>query len=641
MPRRWRRLGGTRVLVAAVRRHPREAVLLAVWSAVEAAPVLVFGRSVAGATDAFLAHRVEAGLVWLAALAVAAAAGAVGSAAAYRPLAGIVEPFRDALVRRVVRGAVHEAVRTGRPGDAAVARLTQHVEIVRDTFAGLLVVVRGFVFTLVSALIGLTALMPVTLLLVVPPVAVGLGLFLGMVSRAMTRQRELILAEERIAGSATALATGLRDIVACGAEDAMAADIGRLIDAQAAAARSVARLAAGRTIALAVGGRLPLLAIVAAAPWLLRHGATPGAVLGALTYVLQGLAPALHTAIRGLGGSGLRLAVTLDRLVETGEVPAVPRPTGDGGDLRLTGVTFAYGPDAEPVIDDLSLSVPDGDHLAVVGPSGIGKSTLALLVAGLLRPARGTVLLGGTPASDVTPEARTLIPQEAYVFGGTLRDNLCYLRGDTARPDDEELAAAAAAVGLAALVERLGGYDAEVDPAALSAGERQLVALTRAYLSPARLVLLDEATCHLDAAAEERAEAAFAARPGSLIVIAHRMTSARRARRVLMLDGTRAWLGRHEDLLTRCGPYRDLHGHWAANGLGSEPARVVGDLNGVGSEPARVVGDLNGVGSEPARVVGDADGVDPVARPYLPDDARHVVPDGADRQEQVVRDLGG
>ena len=103
-----------------------------------------------------------------------------------------------------------------------------------------------------------------------------------------------------------------------------------------------------------------------------------------------------------------------------------------------------------------------------------------------------------------------------------------------------------------------------MDPAALSAGERQLIALVRAYLSPARLVVLDEATCHLDAVAEERAERAFMARPGSLIVIAHRMTSARRARRILVLDGTRAWLGAHEDLLTDCGLYQELHGHWSA-----------------------------------------------------------------------------
>ena len=108
-------------------------------------------------------------------------------------------------------------------------------------------------------------------------------------------------------------------------------------------------------------------------------------MLGSLTYVLQGLSPALGTIIRGLGGSGLRLAVTLDRVMEAAEVTHVRRPDRPaGGDLRLRGVSFAYGPDAEPVIDDLSLHVPDGDHLAVVGPSGIGKSTLSLLATGML-----------------------------------------------------------------------------------------------------------------------------------------------------------------------------------------------------------------------------------------------------------------
>jgi ATP-binding cassette subfamily C protein len=553
---------GHRVLTAALRRQPRRLVLFGVWSALEAAPVLVFGRAVAGATDAFLAHRIAAALCWLAVLAGAAVVGAVGAARVYGPLAAIVEPLRDALVRHVVRGAVHESVRTGRRDDGAVARLTQQVEIVRDTFAGLLMIVQGFVFTLVGALIGLLTLMPVTLLLVVPPVVAGLVLFLCLVSRSITRQRELILAEERIAESATALAAGLRDITACGSEEEMAASAGRLIDAQAATARSMARLAAGRSVALAVGGRLPLLLILGAAPWLVRHGATPGVILGSLTYVLQGLSPALSTIIRGVGGSGLRLAVTLDRVMEAAEVTRMARPSRPAeGDLLLRGVSFAYGPAAAPVIDDLSLRVRDGDHLAVVGPSGIGKSTLSLLAAGLLAPSAGSVTLGGVPAGEADPDDRALIPQEAYVFGGTLRENLCYLRPGAS---DHAVDRAVAAVGASDLAERLGGYQAEVSPGTLSAGERQLIALVRAYLSPARLVILDEATCHLDAVAEEQAERAFASRPGSLIVIAHRMTSARRADHILVLDGARAWLGTHEDLLRDCGLYRELHGHWSA-----------------------------------------------------------------------------
>ncbi|HYZ38577.1 MAG TPA: ATP-binding cassette domain-containing protein [Pseudonocardiaceae bacterium] len=117
-------------------------------------------------------------------------------------------------------------------------------------------------------------------------------------------------------------------------------------------------------------------------------------------------------------------------------------------------------------------------------------------------------------------------------------------------------------LGVRELVERLGGYAAQVDPAALSAGERQLLTLARAYLSPARLVILDEATCHLDPAADARVERAFAQRPGTLVVMAHRISSAMRARRVLVLDGSRALLGTHEELLTCSLLYRDLVGHW-------------------------------------------------------------------------------
>ena len=120
------------------------------------------------------------------------------------------------------------------------------------------------------------------------------------------------------------------------------------------------------------------------------------------------------------------------------------------------------------------------------------------------------------------------------------------------------------AVGLRALVTRLGGYQAELSPATLSAGERQLIALARAHLSPARLAILDEATCHLDPAAAARAESAFAARPGALIVIAHRISSALRAQRVLVLDGARASIGGHAALLASSRMYRDLVGQWQA-----------------------------------------------------------------------------
>jgi len=239
--------------------------------------------------------------------------------------------------------------------------------------------------------------------------------------------------------------------------------------------------------------------------------------------------------------------------------------TGHHNQLRLRDVTFGYSQRAEPILAHLDLDVPDGDHLAIVGPSGIGKSTLAGLMTGMLAPLRGHVLLGGADvcALDLAALARrrVLIPQEAYVFAGTLGENLTYLNPAAGTG---ALDRAADAVGLSPLVARLGGYRADVRGAALSAGERQLIALTRAYLSPARIAVLDEATCHLDPAAEARAEEAFAERPGTMVVIAHRVSSARRATRILLLNGTRAQASDHASLLESSPLYADLVGHWEA-----------------------------------------------------------------------------
>jgi ATP-binding cassette subfamily C protein len=285
----------------------------------------------------------------------------------------------------------------------------------------------------------------------------------------------------------------------------------------------------------------------------------------------------LRTLIAGLGSSGLRFVVTLGHLLDVTARPPAPDPHAAppvrGYDLALRGVTFAYGRQAEPVLRDLDLVVPEGDHLAIIGPSGIGKSTLAGVLCGLLRPDAGTVALGGAPATDLSSDRlariRVLIPQEAYVFTGTLRENLTYLRATATTRD---LDRAVHAVGAQSLLARLGGLDAQLSPADLSAGERQLLALARAYLCEAPLVVLDEATCHLDPAAERLAEEAFADREGTLIVIAHRLSSALRARRVLVLDGAHAALGDPVTLMATSPLYRELLGHWAVPDRQIQPA---------------------------------------------------------------------
>ncbi|MEU7745953.1 ABC transporter ATP-binding protein [Nonomuraea sp. NPDC049158] len=554
------------LLWEALRRRPYALLRLCLWSVLEAAPAFLIGHAVARAIeDGFAVGRPALGLVWLAALGCAWLVAAVAARQIILAVAAIAEPFRDDLLAHVVGGAMRRAAQsvTARPDTAAVTRAGLQVELARDAFAAVVTTVRGFAFTVVSVGLGLLTLAPRAAVLVLPPFVAGLGLFLVSLPALARRQRAFLMADELLAESMTGMAGGLRDIVACGAEDRVGAALADRVEAQASAARALARVTAARTIALAVGAWLPVMLLLTGTPWLLSGGMGAGVVVGALAYVTQSLAPALNGLVHGLGVSGVSLVATLRRIATSGPpapVPALtPLQTPGGqtpaGGVRLRGVTFAYGPHSEAVIDGLDLDIPEGDHLAVVGPSGAGKSTLAALVSGLLQPDAGDVRIGGVLAADVPPAARVLIPQEAYVFRGSLHENLTYL--SDAPPHQVE--AAVTALGATGL---MADRELELDPGSLSAGQRQLIALVRAYLAPARLVILDEATCHLDPAAEARVEAAFAERGGTLIVVAHRLTSATRARRILLMDAGQATVGTHDELVRLSPTYADLAGHW-------------------------------------------------------------------------------
>ena len=564
-----------RLLLSPLRGRSRQLWPLVAWSAIQAIPAFLSGRLVAEALDdGFLAGRVGRGFAWLGLLALSAIVGAWATRETFLRLARIVEPFRDDLANLTVTGSLRLSTAMGAAGDTAgVARLTQQVEIARDASAAILLAGQNFIVVAGGALVGLLTLMPEMLALVLPPFVVGLAIFLAALRHMAARQRDSIMAEERMAERTSAITSGLRDVVACGAEARAEAMVGEHIDAQAHATRALANLTAFRIVAVAVGGLLPVVLILLAGSWLVAQGATAGMILGALTYVLRGMQPALQTFVDAISGPGLWLTVTLRRIMEVsrGAHGDADPATSSGTSLapphhgvRLSGVTFAYGSFAEPVLRDLDLAVPHGEHLVVVGPSGVGKSTLANVIAGVLQPQAGEVSLGGVPLRRLRPDMlaqhRVLIPQEAYVFAGSVYENLAYLQPDATRSDID---GAVRALGMRALVERMGGYDAELDPATLSAGERQLVTLVRAYVSPAWLIILDEASCHLDPAAEAAVEQAFARRPGTLIVIAHRISSALRAQRILVLDGTTDVLhGTHAELLQRSALYRDLVGHW-------------------------------------------------------------------------------
>ncbi|MEU7039056.1 ABC transporter ATP-binding protein [Streptomyces sp. NPDC046237] len=552
---------------------------LAAWSAAESAQTFLGGFCVARSLDdGFLRGATATGLLWLVGAAVAILLGAPVVRGVFTQLPHLTEPLRDHLVRRSVARALRAATARGGAVDTtAVSRLTSQTEIARDSFAGLVLAARSFVFVAAGALVGLVSLAPQFLLVVLPPLVLGLILFTATLRPMARAQHRYLDADEAVGRRAEITRAALRDIVACGTQEPTAARNRRATEEAAAAQRAMARWAAVRTLSVATAGQLPVFLLLAATPWLLRQGLTAGALVGALTYVLQALLPALHTLMTVLGAAGARLFVILDRLTGPlpGSPPALPSPSatpparGQGPEDRATAalelrrVRAAYGPGARAVLDALDLTVEDGEHIAVVGPSGIGKSTLLQVAAGLLTPDRGDVCLSGRPAGQYRPAElaalRVLIPQEAYVFTGTLRDNLRYLRPDAGPSDVDD---AVRALGLEPLVDRVGGLDRPLRPEALSLGERQLVALARAHLSPAPLLLLDEATCHVDPVAEATAEHALRARPGTLVVVAHRLSSALRADRILVLDGTRVQCGTHEDLLVRSALYRDLVGHW-------------------------------------------------------------------------------
>lgn len=583
---------GTQLLRHHLRPHHRALWHLAAWSALEAAPAFVAGLVVANAIDrGFLVGRPLVGFGLLAVLAVLYGIGAFGTRQVYPWLAAAVEPLRDSLVTAVITASLRRAMGgEAEAGGSGVVQATVQVETVRALLSTVLRNMRQLLVASIAALGGLTVLSPLLALVVGSLVLLALLLFAGLLRILVVRYRAVVLLGERVGASAAPVTEGMRDVVALGAQARAAREVDEVIDAEAEAVRAFARAWVLRLPVLALGAHLPLLALLALSPWLLAGGhLTVGQIAGGAVYLFSGLQPAIVVLVSTGGTVLVNLGVVLGRLAEVCTEPPTPVATPAGPrpqhhDLEVRGATFAYSEHAEPVVRDLTLEIPEGLHLAVVGPSGVGKSTLANLLARLATPQRGELRLGGSDLEEVDERdlRRTvaLIPQEAYVFSGTVRDNLVYLQPQAT---EAELDESVAAVGLKETISHLGGYDAEIEPGGgtLSPGERQLVALARVFLSPARVIILDEATCHLDPVAEARAEYAFAARHGTLIVIAHRISSALRADRILIMDGQQTALGTHEELLDRSSLYAELVGHWWGGARAATPPAADGSRAGV------------------------------------------------------------
>ncbi len=231
---------------------------------------------------------------------------------------------------------------------------------------------------------------------------------------------------------------------------------------------------------------------------------------------------------------------------------------------------FAYGPGLAPALDGLSLEIPAGSTLALLGPSGAGKTTLARLLLRFLEPDAGALLADGRPLAEESPEAwrerLAWVPQQPRLFHGTLRDNLLLARPEAT---GDQLARALALAQLEDLVGSLPqGLDTPLGEGGerLSGGEVQRVALARAFLKDAPVLVLDEPTAQLDLATEASLAAALAQlRVGrTVLLVAHRLTTARDADRLALLDGGRlVEQGRPAELAGANGPYARLLRAWS------------------------------------------------------------------------------
>jgi ATP-binding cassette subfamily B protein len=263
----------------------------------------------------------------------------------------------------------------------------------------------------------------------------------------------------------------------------------------------------------------------------------------------------------------------LDETPELTDKPGAIELPRIRGEIRFEDVSFRYrtGDGVKLALDDVSLTVPPGQTVALVGATGAGKSTFAKLVARFYDPTEGRVLVDGHDLRDVA--ARSLrsqmgiVPQEAFLFSGTIADNISFGRPDAGA---EEIEAAARAVGAWDFIADLpAGADTEVGERGvqLSAGQRQLVAFARALIADPRILVLDEATSNVDLHTEGRIEAGLrrllAGR--TAIVIAHRLSTIRQAGRIVVLEhGRIVEQGSHDELIGAGGPYATLYADWAA-----------------------------------------------------------------------------
>ncbi len=513
-----------------------------------------------------------AGASFLAAAVVAYCAGR----AAIRTIARVGEAFLRELRERVFAHQLslsmdfYDRSRTG----SLVARVTADVEALQELLGHGLAIFVVSSLQLVGAVVVMVAMswqLALATLVVVPFLAKATSRFRRDSNQAYLQLRDRI--GSNLASIQEGLA-GVRVVQAFNQEIAVVERFsgtneqlyGAHMRTERIAARyfPVVELAQGLSIAviLGLGGFLSARDIV-----------TVGTVAAFVLYLQNLFEPIQHLSqlfnqLQAAGASLHKLNELLDERPTVAErAGAVDLPAR--GRLEVQGVGFAYGRGA-PVLRDVSLAVEPGERVALVGPTGAGKSTLAKLMARAYDPTEGCIRYGGTDLRDCTQvslrQRIVVVPQEGFLFAGTVRDNVLIGRGDAT---DADIGAAIDQLGLRGRFDRLpAGLDTDVRErgANLSAGERQLVALVRAALADPGVVVLDEATSSLDPGTELVVERALERlmEGRTVVVVAHRLTTAARADRVaVVVDGRLVEHGSHAHLLAAGGAYARLHASWS------------------------------------------------------------------------------
>jgi ATP-binding cassette subfamily B protein len=465
-----------------------------------------------------------------------------------------------------------EREKTGR----LVSRLTSDVDAMQELIQmGLTMMVQN-VLLFIGALLLILILswqLALCVLVVVPPVVWASRWFRRESNRAYLEVRDRI--GTNLATLQEGLA-GVRVVQAFGREGAFTRRFNETNEAQYDANLETVRIStryfpfvefcgvAGIAVIMGIGGlfvdqRIVTVGTVGAFVLYLNNLFEPVQQLSQVYNTIQSAGAALH-----------KLFDLLDTPATIGERPgAIDLP--EDGALDVQRVSFAYGAGPE-VLHDVSVRVAPGERLALVGPTGAGKSTLAKLIARFYDPGQGTVSFGGTDLRDATIASLrkriVVVPQEGYLFAGSIRENVRVGRPEAT---DEEVDAALEALGIRERFASLAaGLDTEVRErgSRLSAGERQLVSLARAALADPTLLVLDEATSNLDPGTEHTVERALEALTAkrTVVVVAHRLSTAARADRIAVVDDGRIQeIGSHDELLRGEGRYASLWASWTAS----------------------------------------------------------------------------